>query len=380
MVRRRFDHRLMLLALVAAPLAAAPAPQRTDAITPLGADAAPGRPLALHIGGRVVADGAAPGVRYQRQWPGTYLEARFRGPAVVLAVGPGDVALRITVDGGAPLALVRPAAGRYRIAAPGHGDHHVRVDVVSESQAAPTSFGGLFAPSGTTPLAAPPPRRRQIEFIGDSHTVGYGDTATTKDCTQDQVWATTDTPRGPAGVTAAHYDADYQVNAISGRGIVRNYDGFSAATVPQAYPYALLDGKTPERTSGWHPQVVVIALGTNDFSTKLKPSERWATRDALHADYERTYAAFVRQARQRYPGAFVLLWATDLADGEIAREAASVAANLRQAGDRRVAFVEVKGLHFTGCHAHPDLGDDRTIAATLERVIDAQAGVWGPRG
>jgi len=379
MVRRRFDHRVMLLALVAAPLAAASAPQRTEAVTPLGTDAAAGRPLALHIGGRVVADGTAPGGRYQRQWPGTYFEARFRGPAVDLAVGPGDVALRITIDGRAPIPLVRPAAGRYRIAASGGGDHRIRVDVVSESQAGPTSFGGLFAPPGTTPLPAPPPRHRQIEFIGDSHTVGYGNTATTTDCKQDQVWATTDTPHGPAGVTAAHYDADYRINAISGRGIVRNYDGFAAPTMPQAYPYALLDGKTPERSTGWHPQVVVFALGTNDFSTKLKPSEHWVTRDALHADYERTYAAFVRQARQRYPGAFVLLWATDLADGEIAREAANVAAHLRQSGDRRVAFVEVDDLHFTGCHGHPDLGDDRTIAATLERVIDAQPGVWGPR-
>ncbi|WP_267387384.1 SGNH/GDSL hydrolase family protein [Sphingomonas sp. GC_Shp_3] len=376
MVGRRFDHRLVLLAVMAAPLCAASAPQPPGAIVQLGADVAQGRPLALHIGGRVVTNGTAPNMRYQRQWPGTYLEARFRGPAVDLAVGPGDVSLRITVDGRAPIALVRPAVARYRIAAPGTGDHRIRVDVVSESQAGPTSFGGLFAPLGTTPLAPPPPRRRQIEFIGDSHTVGYGNTATTTDCTQDQVWGTTDTPHGPAGITAAHYDADYQINAISGRGIVRNYDGFAAPTMPQAYPYALLDGKTPERSTGWHPQVVVFALGTNDFSTKLKLGERWATRDALHADYERTYAAFVRQARQRYPGAFVLLWATDLANGEIAREASLVAANLRQAGDRRIAFVEVDGLHFTGCHGHPDLADDRTIAATLERVIDAQPRVW----
>ncbi len=368
----RTGRRMLMLAISLAATGADDRPDLPPGITAVAAGLPAGRPLSLRVGGRVVAEGAG----FRRQWPGSYAEARFHGPAVSLAVGPGDVSLRVTIDGNPPLALVRPAPGLYRIVTPGERDHDIRIQVVSESQAGATSIAGLYAPVGTTPLAPPPPRTRQIEFIGDSHTVGYGNTSTRNDCTQDQVWATTDTAHGPAGTLAAHYGADYQVDAISGRGVVRNYDGFAAPTVPQAYPFALLDGKTPDRTAGWRPQLVVVGLGTNDFSTKLKPGERWTTREALHADYERSYVAFVRQLRRRYPGAFVLLWATDLADGEIAREAERVAAALRRNGDRRVAFVPVAGLRFAGCHSHPDVADDRAIATALGKVIDAQPDVW----
>lgn len=348
--------------------------EQTDVIRPLARTAPTGTPLALHVGGRVVSrDG------YRRQWPGTYWEAAFRGPAVDLAVGPGAVSLRIRVDGGAPVSLVRPTPGLYRIAAKGSGAHRIRVDVASESQAEPTVLRGLFVPKGVTPLPAPAARPRQIEFIGDSHTVGYGNTSPVHQCSQDAIWRTTDTTQGVAGVTAAKYDADYQVNAISGRGVVRNYGGFAAPTLPEAYPFALFDGRSPAATPDWHPQVVVIALGTNDFSTPLKPGERWADRDALHADYEHHYIAFVGRLRKAYPKALFVLWATDLADGEIAREVSRVTETLRAGGDRRVAFVPVNGLSFTGCDAHPSVADDQRIALAIERAIDAQPDIWAAR-
>lgn len=359
--------------LIAALLLALPATAPAQTVAPTTETAT--KPIPLHIGGRVVpvADG------YQRQWPGTYLDAAFNGRAVDLAVGPGEVSLRISLDGGTPVALVRPKPGRYRIIAPTAGRHRIRVDVVSESQAGATGLGGLFAPAGTTPLAAPAPAARRIEFIGDSHTVGYGNTSTSRDCTEAQVWETTDTSQGIAGRLARRYGADYRVNAISGRGIVRNYDGFAAPTVPQAYPYALFDRTTPADDADWHPQVIVIALGTNDFSTALKPGERWADRAALHADYEARYVALVQSLRRRDPNAFFVLWATDLAAGEIAREVQQVATKLRATGDTRLAVVPVTGLGFGGCHYHPDLADDAKIAAAIGTAIDARPDVWKRR-
>ncbi|WP_294320007.1 SGNH/GDSL hydrolase family protein [uncultured Sphingomonas sp.] len=356
---------------------AAPAQAPADlALRPLPADAATGRALPLTVGGRVVpGDGDLS--RYRRQWPGTYFEGAFQGRDVDVAVGPGEVSLRIRIDDAAPVALVRPAPGRYRLRAAKAGRHRVRVDVVSESQAGATAFGGLYAPVGSTALAAPAAPRRAIEFIGDSHTVGYGNTSTSRDCTEAQVWETTDTSQGIAGQLSRRYGAGYRVNAISGRGIVRNYGGFAAPTVPDAYPYALFDGKTPANDAGWQPQVIVMALGTNDFSTPLKPEERWKSRDALHADYEARYVRFVQDLRRRSPRAFFVLWATDLADGEIAREVAKIGEKLRAAGETRFAVVPMTGLSFGGCHFHPNVADDVKIAAAIGKVIDGRKGVWG---
>lgn len=331
----------------------------------------PGAPLPLHIGGRV--DHTA-GV-YTRQWPGTYFEAAFSGPAVMLKIGEGEVILRVSVDGTTVAKLVKPKPGTYRVAGLGRGRHSIRVDVASESQAAPTVFGGIYSAPGTRALPVRT-RTRQIEFIGDSHTVGYGNIATKRDCTQDEVWATTDASLAMPALTASRYGADYQVNAISGRGIVRNYDGSPGDTVPAAYPFTLFDKAKRYADPSWHPGLFVIALGTNDFTTPLKATEPWKTRDALYADYENRYVAFVKRLRARDPDAHVVLWATEMADGEIAAEVGKVAARLKAEGERNIAFIPVTGLAFSGCHAHPSTADDARITTALAGYIDAHPALW----
>nr|WP_247599678.1 SGNH/GDSL hydrolase family protein [Sphingomonas sp. PAMC26645] len=224
-----------------------------------------------------------------------------------------------------------------------------------------------------------PARARQIEFIGDSHTVGYGNVSTKRDCTEAEVWATTDTSQAMPALAARRYGADYQVNTISGRGIVRNYNGMAADTLPVAYPFTLFDKATRYVDPAWHPRLFVIALGTNDFTTPLHPGEPWKTREALHADYELRYVDFVKRLRARDPDAHVVLWATDMAGGEIAAEVGKVAARLKAEGQRNIAFVPVTGLAFTGCHSHPSTADDARITTALSGYIDAHPEMWAQR-
>jgi len=354
----------VVLAAAAALTGAAPA--ATVRVLPTAAPADTSHPLPMRTGGRTQTDGAM----IERQWPDTYFDVGFRGTGVLFRVGEGEVHLHVVVDGQPPASLVRPKPGFYRIDGLAPGPHRVRVEVVSESQAGPTGFGGFFPIAGTTALPLPPATRR-IEFIGDSHTVGYGNTSATRECTTDDVWATTDSSRGVGALTAAAFGAEYRVHAISGRGIVRNYDGFSADTIPSAYPFLLFDKAVADRSEDWSPQVVVIGIGTNDFSTALHPSEKWKTREDLRADFERSYARFVSGLRTRYPNAFFVLWATDIAAGEVEAEGRRVVERLNAAGERRVAFVPVHGLAMTACHGHPDLADDRAIAAALGTAITA---------
>ena len=339
-------------------------------------------PLRLSVGGRTLptstSDPRFGGLDYTYQWPGTYFDAAFSGPEVYFATGKGDEILHITVDHQPPVPLVRPAPGIYQVSGLSAGAHTIRIDVVTESQDAPDTFRGIAIPA--TEKAGDPPRRfRQFEFIGDSHTVGYGNTSSTRECTEDRVWSTTDSSQSFVSLVAQHYGADDQNNAISGHGIVRNYNGSPGDPVPVAYPWILFDKKQIYGDSNWHPQVIVIALGTNDFSTPLNPGEKWKTRDELHADYEMTYLRFLESLRATNPHAYFLIWATDMANGEIASEEQKVVDQWKALGETRAAFLPINDLQFTACNYHPSLADDRTIAAGLEKSIDSIPEIWHGR-
>lgn len=331
-------------------------------------------PLQIATGGRMLATNSSSlsfgGTDYTSQWPGSYFRAAFSGTRVYFRIVTGDEILHIVVDGQPARSLDKPSAGVYEVEGLTHGAHAISVEVATESQDAPDTFGGFAIPDGEEALT-PALRHRQIEFIGDSHTVGYGNLSPARNCTRAQVWSDTDDTRAFGAITARHYNADYQVNAISGRGVVRNYDGFRADTLPQAYPFVLFDKKQPYSDPAWKPQVLVIALGTNDFSTALKPGEPWRTRDQLHADFETTYVRFLEQLRAKNPTAYIIVWATDMADGEIEAEAQKVVQLVKQRGDAHITFLPINGLQFTACDSHPSLTDDQVIADKLTHLIDA---------
>jgi lysophospholipase L1-like esterase len=335
-------------------------------------------PLTLAIGGRIdttPADGASFGGKlYTYQWPGTYFRAAFKGSTVYFRIVSGDQILHILVDHQPPAILIKPQPGIYEVDGLRKTRHTIGIFVATESQAAPNTFGGLAVPAHETALP-PPHRNRQIEFIGDSHTVGYGNLSPTQSCTQAQVWPNTDNTSAFGPLTARHFSADYQINAISGRGVVRNYDGSKSDTLPQAYPYTLFDKKQLYADPDWHPQVIVIALGTNDFSTPLNPGEPWKSQADLHADYEATYLHFLEQLRAKNPGAFLIVWATDAEHGEIATEAQKVVDQIKTAGDQRIAFLPIDHLTFAACNSHPSLADEQTISNKLITLIDSQH-IW----
>ena len=330
--------------------------------------------LPMHVGGRAVPDIDGKGVF--SQWPGMYYEAHFNGTAVTVRLNDAVNHIKIYVDGKLADEEKKPGSGDIELGPLSAGEHTVRLEKLSESQGDKTDFPGFFVTQAASALPAPPARPRQIEFIGDSYTVGYGNTAGKHTCTADELWVTTDTQQGFGALTAKHYDADYQINASSGRGIVRNYDGSDGDHLPVVYPFVLFDKLIVYQDKAWQPQIVVIGLGTNDFSTPLNAGEKWPTRDALHSDYEATYTAFVKSLRARNPNAFFILMATDQVDGEIQTEVKKVMAAVKAGGDNRIDFVPMNGLSFGGCDWHPTTDDDLAVSKTLSAYIDAHPELW----
>ena len=325
--------------------------------------------LAMHVGGKVRKDALG----YSYQWPGVYFEARFASPFVNLMFDDDANNFNVIVDGKPLMILRKPGHRTITIQANGAGPHTVRVEKRSETQYATGHFQGMMA-QPADPAAAP---ARQIEFIGDSYTVGYGNTSAFKDCTPDDIFEATDAQSGFPALVGKHFNADYQVNAFSGLGMVRNWDGHEHPKyrMPMLYPRAIFDDPTPAAEPGWHPQIIVVGIGGNDFSTPLHDDEPWKTREALVADYEATFVKFVKDLRAHNPGAFIVLDAP--ADsGEYQDAVTAVFNTLKASGETKIDELFLPATDNTGCNGHPNVRDDAKVAAMLSGYIESHPALW----
>ena len=327
-------------------------------------------PLPVHVGGRVIAE-AGGGLGFG--WPGVYFESRFSGAAVRVRFETDTAFMRLLIDGREW--RVFRAGGPVDVVVEGlsSGEHVVRLEKLTESQVGGGRFIGFFPVGATTPLP-PRPRARRIEFIGDSWTVGYGNTSTSRTCTVQQVHDLTDTQQAYGPVVARRFDADYRVNAWSGFGMVRNYDGgVRDLNLPTVYPRLKPDDvvRVAEADDSWTPQVIVINLGTNDFSTLLHPDEAWPDEAALRAAWRDRYVAFVGELHEAQPQARFILMGSDTFYAEVAAVSA-----LLNAGTPGLATpVRIDGLDLGGCDWHPSLADQGRLAALVETTI-TRMGVW----
>ncbi|WAU83355.1 SGNH/GDSL hydrolase family protein [Streptomyces sp. Qhu-G9] len=325
----------------------------------------------FHTVGRVkeAADGS---VAYT--WPGIQFEGRFRGTGVGIVLDDADNDYDVQIDGASAATLVTPGRTTFRIENLPDGVHTVRLVKRTESPWAAGRFGGFLPAPGGAVLAAPRPRGRQIEFIGDSFTAGYGNLSDTRDCSGNGgVNRNSHAGLAFGALTARKLDADHQLNAFSGRGMVRNYNGGSAGSDFRTYyDRALLnvDGDVWRRPDSWRPQVVVIGLGINDFSTPLNAGERWATEDELTAAYESAYHGFLDRLRASYgPRTFIVVSATDLGNtGVFVQATRRIVQERNRRGDHRVRhwYYADAGLDHLGCDWHPSLRDHRIIAGLLD--------------
>ena len=132
-----------------------------------------------------------------------------------------------------------------------NAEHTVRLAKRTESPWAVGEFGGLVAADGGAILAKPAPRTRQIEFIGDSWTAGYGNMSAGRDCSASGgINLNSNAGQTFGALTARALNADHQLTAWSGMGMVRNYNGSSPGTDFRTYYDRTLQAAG---TAAWQP-------------------------------------------------------------------------------------------------------------------------------
>ena len=317
-------------------------------------------------------------------WPGIYFEGRFHGTGVGVVLNDSVNDYDVAIDGATVAEITTPGQTTYWVNGLADADHTVRLVKRTESAWQAGQFGGFVPAAGGSILSKSAARTRQIEFIGDSYTAGYGNQATQHDCSSiGGVTANSDADDSFGALTAHSLNADYQINAMSGMGMVRNYNGSSPGTDFRTYYGRTLEAVNNDvwyNPGTWHPQLVVVGLGINDFSTALNSGEQWTTTDQLVAAYETADQGFINTLRQQYgPNTIIVVSATALSNTTLfAQSAQQVVTNRNAMGDKNVYYwyYDDPSLDHLGCDWHPSLHDDKIISGLLDTFIGTLPLTW----
>lgn len=299
---------------------------------------------------------------YLYQDSATSFAATIIGPEVEVQLDDATHRIAIEIDGERRAVLDRPGLASFRLAGLSAAAHAVKVTILSEPKATPGRLIGVLA-TGLPPLADVEPRQK-IEFIGDSITAGYGNLGSGQ-CSDAEVFATTDAGFAFPSLVGSALNADIRVFAISGRGVVRNYNGgIRSPSLSDAY-----DVRASADGADWWPDAVVIGLGTNDYSTDIRAGEVWADQGQLRAAFVARYAALARSIRHRHARAQIVLTAYEGGGRSFQREIAAVHAELRRGGDDRVSILTFPRVDHSGCNNHPDAAEDEILARAVQHQL-----------
>lgn len=239
-------------------------------------------------------------------------------------------------------------------------EHKVEVRKRTNARSSTAGVGRLVLMGGTV-LEPEQPKERLIEFLGDSLIVGY---VAGKDGKTAGAWSTmTEDVTGTYCPQIANaFDAQYQVVAISGRGIVRNNGGDQDILFPDVYEktdfYNLPDVAYDFAVQ---PDVIVINLGTNDESEANKNLPEKTFRDGL--------LAFLKDVRKNNPNAQIL-YTYGLVRTGLSEDIQEVIRQLQQAGDEKLHYLQLEqcqkwelNLNHTVSTAYPSRGE-----AIIEKI------------
>jgi hypothetical protein len=353
---------------------------------------APGmRTLPVRVVGRVqIAPLPAPlpagATAYTHEWPGVYFETAFVGDRLVLKFDDGWHEYRLTIDDEPSIALVRPGRAEVVVSDLTPGPHRARLEKVSESFKVRGTFAGFYAAGKA--VAQPVAKARQIEFIGPSGMTGFGVRSPKPECTFEELHATTDTQQAYTVLVAKHFGADYQVNASSGRGLIRNVkDARAERTLTELYPFVFSDLTVPYEDPNWRPRIIEIQPFADFAAGEVEPGERWKTLEDLTTAWVSAFDRLIADLHRRSPGTTILVaWPED-ADinppeyrPAFAKTKSDIAAAARREGVGILFPPFYRGpLESTGCGHHGSLKDNQALAKHMIDYIEARPELWGGR-
>ena len=187
-----------------------------------------------------------------------------------------------------------------------YGPHVVTLYKRTESNVGDWYLYGLRVLGSVEKELLPKLPERKIEFVGNSITCGYDVLVPEVSIEFDAVYESA--YYGYAGQTAKMLNAEAHNICSGGHGFYVNYVGSRSLTLPVVYnrTASMSLSAVPWDHDKWHPDIVVINLGTNDFASGKNDSTRFVT----------VAVNFVRKVRSYHPEAKIVLLDGPMLSGE----------------------------------------------------------------
>jgi hypothetical protein len=322
-----------------------------------GMGGAPG----VRIVGRTAA-GTSGGTRIE--WSGSSVAARFTGTQVSVQLDDGNNgnSFEVVIDGSSPQQIFTASGQKVYPLATGlpNGVHDVLLWRDSEASFGPTEFLA-FTSFGTGGALLPPPAGpgRSIELVGDSFSCGAGILSATNCASPIKI---ENHYLSYGAIAARAVGADLVTIAWSGIGVYRNYGATTPSpntVMPARYDYAIPTDHTTWDFAADTPDVVIMNLTNNDFSTG-NPGQ----------PYIDAYTKLTMHIRSKYPAAtfiHVIEWKTgSTTDQSAATTINQIVASLKAGGDLKHEVFDMRPYANTKqCGGHPDMAAAQAMGNAL---------------
>lgn len=214
--------------------------------------------------------------------------------------------------------------------------------------------------------------KKKIEYIGDSITCGFGDDTLHYACNKGQWFDHTNSWYAYGPRLARRLHAQWMLSSVSGMGMYRNWND-PGPVMPNVYSGVYMD--YTHHPVHWNyknyiPNLVIIALGTNDFSKG--PGKK--PRPKLNGnDFVKAYTKFVARVHKQYPKAKFILANSPMFGPKNKKVLAGylkrVIANSKAAGDKAITQFSWGKTYNHGCDGHPYMNQQGLMAEQLVPVV-----------
>ena len=223
-------------------------------------------------------------------------------------------------------------------------------------------------------MQAEPLRPRQLEFIGDSYTCGYGIDAPTKE--EKFSPETENASRSYAAIVSRYFGADYIAVAHSGMGIARNYNSkFPKWHMPDRYLQTFdMDSTQATRWNAaayaFKPAMTVVYLGPNDFSVSMQPK---------YESYRDNYYRLIKSIKANYGEEHPVLCVAAKSHEYLGEYVREMAKNCGMKNVNYLVYCPAQHNHTNedlGADVHPNYNGQKKKAYSIIPYIATITG-WG---